>query len=1370
MILIGDLTPIFAAPKTRSMKNFALTGFLLTIGLFAFSQEAEPDWIELMKDGNHTVQELSQLHEAYWADKEITKGCGWKPFKRWESLMVGRQHADGTPLKGEDYMKVYGDVKTFNASRSPSGNWQALGPVLDDVTTRENIRGVGRTSSVAFHPTDENTIFVGCPAGGVWRSYDGGENWESNTDQLPSLGVSAIAFDPSNPEVVYIGTGDRDANDAPGMGVMKSVDAGLTWGFSNSGLEDLTIGEILIHPIETNILLCGTNDGIFRSTDSGASWQYSSPNTADYRDMKFNAGDPDVVYATGSGKFYKSTDAGENWNWINDGIQSTSRMVIGVTPANPDVVYVCAASTYEFQRFYRSSDAGETFEVMSDSPNILGWAADGSSSGGQAWYDFCMAADPLDSMTVYVGGIRMKRSIDGGVTWEDINSGYLHVDQHELEFSPFNKDLYLVNDGGFYHYVNNEDWLDISTGLVNGQIYKMGQSPHNGAKALTGFQDNGTSEYMGAQWVRRGGGDGFECWYDHTDEEWRYGSLYYGRIYRTSPDFINQQICGLDVLGVNEEGAWITPWSLSRHNENHMFVGLKNVWRCTNVKHPELDSLVWEKISNNIGGSNNVNLIAIEQCASNENIVYSTEGLGLIYRTDSAFIDSPTWIDASGDLPFVAQPVTCVETHPSADSVAYIGFDNRVWKSTNKGENWTDISGTLPDVRVNTIVYDINSDEGLYVGTDMGVYYKDVTMDDWISFAMGLPLTVQVRELEIYNGETLADSRLRAATYGRGLWESDLFGSETYYFPAAAYFPQGSYSEEEFDNFTVDIAFYKNLQQVTVIEFTTADIYVENAEIDNLEVNGDGLSYTLSLTIDQYGPIKIYIEDQAAIDDFDVLTGHSDTLVVMYNPPPAPFGHTGPGGLGDDETLAMWLRADKGSMTNGNNPIEGDVIDQWINQGNGPDALQSDAVARPTFLSETNGINGMAALHFDGEDDYLIAEGVLPGSNLSIFSLVEGDEINFNAHGWMASARQDNGFVLHPWENEPRFSTMMIDDEGNYANGTQQYIGDASAPHIYGMIYERTEYYQKFFTIFDENRWENNADIGPRDAGVAVDVKYGWDYDERFGQGKMSEHFIYNRRLYESHRTIVINYLSAKYGVDAGLVKRYFHSSRPYDVAGIGRESAFDIHEDAQGTGIVRISDASNMGDEDYLIWGHDGAAYEWEEDGYPILSQRLATTWGYTQTGDLGEVIFRIAASAITEPGDDFGLIVGSNDDFLPEDILDYYPLTFDGDYYTTTLEFPESGVFTLGVEPVVAVENLSQTEIAVFPNPSEDLFNVQINNTSLSEFKVFIFDALGRKVEEFKSSTSTFSIDSKDWTTGNYVLRIEGGEQVIIRKLVKF
>ena len=217
-------------------------------------------------------------------------------------------------------------------------------------------------------------------------------------------------------------------------------------------------------------------------------------------------------------------------------------------------------------------------------------------------------------------------------------------------------------------------------------------------------------------------------------------------------------------------------------------------------------------------------------------------------------------------------------------------------------------------------------------------------------------------------------------------------------------------------------------------------------------------------------------------------------------------------------------------------------------------------------------------------------------------------------------------------------------------------------------------------------------------------------------------------------------------------------------------KNEFDIHGDAQGTGIVRMSDAVSMDDTEYLLWGHDGAAYEWMEDGYPILSERLTTTWGYSQTGEVGEVTVRVLASVITDPGNDFGLIVGSNYDFLPGDILAYYPLTLQGDYYTATVEFPESGVFTLGVEPAVAVEDLTQTDISVFPNPSEDMFFVQIGQTSLANFHIKVFDALGREVSNLTTTQSSFRLDASDWSAGNYVLRIAGGDQVVVRQLVKF
>ncbi|MCB0760311.1 MAG: T9SS type A sorting domain-containing protein [Flavobacteriales bacterium] len=1326
-----------------------------------------PDWVELMKDGDMTYQEIVDLHNSYWEGKEITRGCGWKPFKRWEYLMQYRLDAAGYAVNGGDIAHVSGAYHLANAYRSPAGNWEQLGPILDDLTTREDINGVGRTSCVAFHPTNPDIIFVGTPAAGVWRSYDGGQSWETNTDNFLTLGVSALAFDPVNPDIVYLGTGDRDASDSPGMGVMKSTDGGLNWSFVNGGMESLNVGCLIVKADEPNVVLAGTNDGIFRSEDFGETWVYNSPNSTDYRQMVTKPGDPNTIYATANGKYFRTTDGGQNWEWINEGLSGSNRMVLAVTPANPELVYICAATTYEFKEFYRSTNGGTSFESMAEEPNLLGWAADGSSDGGQAWYDLCMTADVEGN--IYLGGIRMKKSSDGGATWTDINPDYLHVDQHECAISPHNNDLYLCNDGGFYHYVNNQEWLDISEGIINGQIYRMGQSALTGAKALTGFQDNGTAEWNGIKWQRRGGGDGFECWYDHTDENYRYGSIYYGRIFRTGPEYYNQQVTGMDVLGINEEGAWYSPYILSRWDENHMFVGLKNVWRCTNIKHPIKDSLVWEKISNNLGNNNTWNMVALVQSRSDQNTLWCSQGNARIFKCQNALDEDPQWLNLGNFLPLASSPVVAIETHPTDTGIVYIAYNTNVYRSADGGFSWEDISSGIPPINVNTLVYDVNSDEGLYVGTDMGIYYKDASMDSFIEFSDGFPANVRVTELEIFQGDSPAESRLRAATYGRGLWESDLFDPETYVFPAIASVRAEDDAFEVYADFEAQVSFYRNLNIVEVSGFEDVDIFVENATLNG--VSGGPVEFTLDLTPTTFGPVKIYVENNAATDTDGIPTTHSDTLFLMYNPVPEPFGIYGPGGVGDEETIALWLRADRGVMWQGAQQTTNGSVDQWLDQsGQGAEAVQSTAAAQPILGLGSDGIYGRPAIVFDGEDDYLMAENIVPGQNLSVFSLAKGENIQFNTHGWIASARMPNGFVLHPWKNESQYSSMVIDMNEDYANGSKEYIGDAAGQHIYGVVYEQTDYYQFFSTLFDERKLDwGGAEIGERSEDQSIDIKYGWDYDDRFGEGRIAEHFIYNRRVHRSHWMLAINYLAVKYGIDLGLQRRYAQWDQPLNVAGIGQETFYDYHHDAQGTGIVRMNNASDMDNGEYLLWGDDEASMDIQSDGYPIESARVFRTWGYDQTGDVGTVSVSIMASEVPDFGAPIGVIVGDEDAFLPSQQLDFFPLTLVGDVWQAEVQFSGAGVFTIGVEPVVGVAEFTERAVAIYPNPTTGLLTLDWSRTGSGSVQIQIFDAVGRIVFEESSAAIRQMVDLSAWAEGKYTVRLISNEGTVIKDVIK-
>jgi len=1341
--------------------NFLIAGILL-LSLNTAAQVITPDWSVEMKNPETNFFEIQQQFEADWLNKEITPGCGWKPFKRWEWLMQNRIQSDGLIPQGPDVIRAWNDLNAFNEGRSMAGNWLQLGPIIDGITTRDNIPGVGRMNFVAFHPTDASTIFAGAPAGGLWRTYNGGENWECNTDDLPTLGVSCIAFNTVNPDVVYIGTGDRDAGDAPGMGLMKSLDAGLSWTFANAGIENKTVNDILVDPINPEVIIIGTNAGLFRSSDAGLTWTEVSTNTVSYKDLDFKPGDPAIVYASGQGRFYRSADNGLSWEYINEGIQPGTRFVITVTPANPEIVYVLSTTTYEFKGFFRSTDSGLNFEEMSDEPNIMGWSADGSGSGGQAWYDLCIAADYDNENIVYVGGVRMKKSLDGGATWLDINNEYLHVDQHHCAVSPYNHDLYLANDGGMYQYINNEEWNDISNGIVTGQIYKMGQSMHTSYKVLSGFQDNGTMEYTGAQWTDVGGGDGFECMYDPTDEEWRYGSIYYGNIYRTGPNFTNQQICGFEELNIDEQGAWVTPFTLSSHDENTMFVGLKNVWRSRNIKIDERDDIVWDRISWNLGANNTNNMTCVEHSRADTNLLFASEGSRKFFRCSNilAPADEVVWEDFSNNLPWFSVPVNDIESHPTDSSIVWIAFNKNVYQSNDRGLSWTDISGTLPEIQISSIVYDLYSDGGLYIGTDMGIFYKDNAMADWISFSEGFPASSRVTELDIYYGTGITDSRIRAATYGRGVWESDLYDSETHHFPAVASIVSVTGEVESFEPMEVQLLFYKNLAGVPVDGLEIADIYIENATINS--ISGGPVAFTLSLEPLNFGEIKIHVPDSVVIDEFSLYNFASDTLRLVYTAIPEPFGWEGPGGVGTMDQMSLWLRADKEVYNNFNGiPAQSDLsLAGWIDDisGNSNGAIVQNAGEEPLYRIGENGIAGLPAIQYDGISQYLEASNVSIGRDMAAFAVMQSDSTAFNDHGWFASARENNGFILHPWKESQNFSAVIYDNNDDEYMGGNMYSGVHGLPHIYGMVYYDNGVNQHIASLVDgEVEWrQRNVDRADEDE---IEIRFGRDFDDRYGRGMMAETFMYKKRMFESHRTIVHNYLGARYLVDqVALDKFHIDTLYRFELVGIGRESAFDFHADAKGLSKFRISAPTDLDDHEYLMIAENGMALSWVDELSPVLSPRVLTQWGFEATGNPGAVQLRFydtdnALVGISNPG----LIISNAVEFVAGMDYDFIPLNDLGNgVWEANYAFEGMGSFTIGTEPNVAIAENSNgiSRINIYPNPAIDLINLSFNSAETRT--ISIIDNQGRTCKELIDNSTIVILNVDDLSAGAYTIKV--------------
>ncbi|MBE0647416.1 MAG: PKD domain-containing protein [Bacteroidales bacterium] len=767
--------------------------FLISLGLIftalaANSQSAEPTigtttsysenpvWVSMMQDPNANFFETQKAFNEYWKDRPITRGCGWKVFKRWEYMMQSRIAADGmVPQPGATY-QAYTDYITN--IRSSGGAWTNLGPSQIPAPGPAGYEGLGRINNVAFHPTDPDTWYIAAPSGGMWMTSDGGSTWETHTDTLPTLGVSAIVVDYTNPSIIFIGSGDRDAGDAPGLGIFKSTNGGLTWVQSTLGLGEKTIGEILMHPTNHLIMLAAANGGIYRTTDGGANWSLSA--TGNFKDIDFKPNDPNIVYAASGANFYRSADNGVTWTQISAGLTGGQRGTIAVTAANPNYVYfVQSNNSSGFKGLYRSADAGLTFTTRSTSPNILDWSCDGSGTGGQGWYDLALEADPLNAETIYVGGVDVWKSTNGGTTW-NINSHWyggcsvpaVHADCHMLKFSPVNGKFYACNDGGIYNTSNGgTSWTDYTETMTIGQIYKLGQAQTVKEKVINGFQDNGTYTYMLPEWLATGGGDGMECAIDYTNASWTYHTIYYGDVFRKYNNSNEKKIAGSGTYGINESGAWVTPFILHETDPETMFLGMKNVWRSNNIQD---NTISWTKISD-FGTGNNC--VVVEQSSANTDILYVARYDNRVFRSDNCNDASVNWVEITSFLPASGYP-TDIEAHPSEADVVYITMANGVFKSIDKGLSWTDITGTLPNIHISTIAYYKNAMEGLYVGTDAGVFYKDASMTDWIPFSEGLPVSVKVTELDIYyDNDSVSSDAIRASSYGRGLWGSDMYHS-----------------------------------------------------------------------------------------------------------------------------------------------------------------------------------------------------------------------------------------------------------------------------------------------------------------------------------------------------------------------------------------------------------------------------------------------------------------------------------------------------------------------------------------------------------------------------------------------------------------
>ncbi len=695
----------------------------------------------------------------------------------------------------------------------------------------------GRISSLAAHPSDAQTIYIGAAAGGVFKTTDGGGSWTPIFDANSSLSIGDIAIAPTNKDILYVGTGEANGGGGSinfdGLGVFKSTNGGINW--QNIGLENVgSIGKVAIDPQNSNrvfVAAMGTlydknpNRGIYRTTDGGGSWQkvlYVSDSTGCV-DVAINPQSPNILLATmwerirrpnyrdyggSTCGVYRSLDDGDTWEKMTNGLPTTNigRMGVAISPADPSVSYTIIADEIGFFKgIYKSTDNGSSWTKL-DSNNNLSFMY--SSFG---WWFGKIIADPVDVNTVYALGVDINKTSDGGQTWRTVSSG-IHVDQHALWINPNNSNqVYAGNDGGFYTSDNATSSWVYKNNLPITQFYTSEIDEKNPQRLYGGTQDNGTWRALTGgvnDWQQIYGADGFVCLVDPLDNNFIYSSYQNGNLLR-SVDGGRYFDFGVAGVSPSDRKNWKTPIILAPDNPSTLYYGSNRLYRSTDR------AATWRVISPNLtngaGGGNLTfgTLTAIAVSPKNTQIIYTGADDGNVWVTSDG---GTNWSKITNGLP--NRWVTSIAADPFDENTAYITFSGYKWwdyqphvmKTTNKGSTWTDISSNLPQAPVNDFVADPQVASSLamtadvfYVATDFGVYATYNGGASWAALGTGLPL-VSVMDLTLHNGSRT----LAAATHGRSMYRINL--------PTAA--PNlsigGSIRRELGDTVAAQIFLYKN--------------------------------------------------------------------------------------------------------------------------------------------------------------------------------------------------------------------------------------------------------------------------------------------------------------------------------------------------------------------------------------------------------------------------------------------------------------------------------------------------------------------------------------------------------------------------------
>ncbi|MFK7806383.1 MAG: WD40/YVTN/BNR-like repeat-containing protein [Saprospiraceae bacterium] len=714
--------------------------------------------------------------------------------------------------KKEESSSLYGGLK-----------FRSIGPALMS----------GRISDIVIHPDNENLWYVTAGSGGVWKTENAGTTWNSLFDGQKSFSIGCITLDPQNPEVVWIGTGENvgGRHMSFGDGIYKSEDGGASW--KNMGLEKSEhLSKIVVHPTNSDVIWVasqgplwseGGERGIYKSIDGGETWTQTLGDDAwvGATDLLLDPRNPDLLYAAtwqrhrtvagymGGGPgtaIYKSTDGGETWDKLSNGLPSSNMGKIGLvlSPQQPDVVYAAIELDRRKGGVYRSENQGASWQKMSDAV---------SGGTGPHYYQELFAS-PHHFDEIYLADNYMQVSFDGGKTFQRMNEEEKHVDNHAVAFKKDDPNYILVGcDGGLYEsFDKTKNWKFIDN-LPITQFYKIavddaepfyyvyGGTQDNNTQGAPSRTDN-SHGIRNADWFVVLGGDGHQPATEPGNPnivyaQWQQGNL--NRHDRVSGEnvYIKPQP---DLGEKTERFNWDAPVLVSPHQPTRLYFASQRVWKSDDRGD------TWEAISGDLtknieriqtpfygkkqkwdnawdiyAMSNYSTITSLSESPKQEGLIYAGTDDGLIQITEDG---GANWrkVDFSkiSGLPSTAF-VNDIKADLYDDNKVYAVFDNHkygdfqpyLFMSSDRGKTWSSISNNLPDrTMLWRIVQDHEDSNLMFLGTEFGVYFTLDGAKTWNKLSSGLP-NISVRDLCIQKRE----NDLVLGTFGRGIYILDDYSS-----------------------------------------------------------------------------------------------------------------------------------------------------------------------------------------------------------------------------------------------------------------------------------------------------------------------------------------------------------------------------------------------------------------------------------------------------------------------------------------------------------------------------------------------------------------------------------------------------------------